>query len=154
MQQDESKAEFRMLKNDVLALHRALRFPEQLKCYNGVVADSVEALCICLRRLAFPCRYGDLVPRFARPVLQLSMITNMVISDIYERYGHLLLSLDQPWLSRANLKIFADAVHAKGAALSNCWGFVDGTVRPICHPSRTKGLFLRVIKDSMRINFI
>jgi len=38
----------------------------------------------------------------------------MVISDIYERYGHLLLSLDQPWLSRANLKIFADAVHAKG----------------------------------------
>ena len=116
MQEDESKADFRMLKNDVLALHTALRFPEQFKCYNGVVVDSVEALCVCLRWLAFPCRYGDLVPRFARPVPQLSMITNMVISDIYERYGHLLLSLDQPWLSRANLKSFADAVHAKGAA--------------------------------------
>ena len=58
MQEDESKAEFRMMKNDVLALHTSLRFPEQLKCYNGVVVDSLEALCICLRRLAFPCRYG------------------------------------------------------------------------------------------------
>ena len=138
LQEDECKAEFRLLKNDVLALHRALRFPEQLKCYNGVVVDSVEALCVCLRRLAFPCRYGDLVPRFARPVPQLSMITNMVIDDIYERYGNLLLSLDQPWLSRGNLKSFADAIHAKGAALTNCWGFVDGTVRPICRPSRNQ----------------
>ena len=78
-------------------------------------------------------------PRFARPVPQLSVITNMVISDIYERYGHLLLSLDQPWLSKISLKIFADVVHAKGAASSNCWGFVDGvggTVRPICRPIR------------------
>ena len=91
---------------------------------------------MCLRQLAFPCRYGDLVHRFARPVPQLSMITNMVISDIYVRYGHLLSSLDQPWLSRANLKIFADAFHAKGAVLANCWGFLDGTFRPICRPRR------------------
>ena len=76
------------------------------------------------------------MPRFARPVPQLSMNTNMVIDDIYERYGTLLLSLDQPWLSRANLKSFADAIHAKGAALTTCWGFVDGTVRPLYRPSR------------------
>ena len=98
--------------------------------------NSIEALCIYLRRLPFPCRYGDLVLRFARPVPQLSMITTIVISDIYEHYSHLLSSLDQPWLSRANLKSLADADHAKGAALTNCWGFVDGTVRPICLPSR------------------
>ena len=128
MQEDESKAEFQMLKNDILTPHTSLRFPGQLKCCNGVVVDSVEALCICLRRLTFPCQYMELVHRFARPVPQLSMITNTVISDIYERYGHLILSFDQPWLSRANLKIFVDAVHAKGAAIANCWGFVDGTV--------------------------
>ena len=29
---------------------------------------------------------------------------------------------------------YADAIHAKGAALQNCWGFVDGTVQPICRP--------------------
>ena len=29
---------------------------------------------------------------------------------------------------------YANAIHAAGAALDNCWGFVDGTVRPICRP--------------------
>lgn len=27
------------------------------------------------------------------------------------------------------------AVHNKGAALQNCWAFIDGTARPICRPS-------------------
>ena len=29
---------------------------------------------------------------------------------------------------------FSDAVAAKGAALHDCFGFIDGTVRPICRP--------------------
>ena len=33
-----------------------------------------------------------------------------------------------------HLQLFADAIHNKGSALDNCWGFVDGTVRPICRP--------------------
>lgn len=32
--------------------------------------------------------------------------------------------------------MYADAVADKGAALSNCFGFVDGTVRPICRPGK------------------
>ena len=47
-----------------------------------------------------------------------------------------LLELDQPWLSPENLQLFAATVYNKGAALNNCWGFVDGTVRPICRPQR------------------
>ena len=39
--------------------------------------------------------------------------------------------MDQFWLSRANSKAFADAIHQEGAALDNCWGFIDSTVRPI-----------------------
>ncbi len=138
MDKDECKADFRMWKDDIYTFHRTLAFPEQFKCYNGTVVDSVEALCICLRRLAYPCRYGDMVSRFARPVPHLSMISNLVIEQLFDRYGHLLTSLDQPWLSRHNLKLFADAIHDKGAALDNCWGFIDGTVRPICRPIRNQ----------------
>ncbi|CAH3033691.1 unnamed protein product, partial [Porites evermanni] len=29
---------------------------------------------------------------------------------------------------------YADAVHSKGAVLHNCFGFIDGTVRPISRP--------------------
>ena len=42
-------------------------------------------------------------------------------------------------LSRDKLQEYADSVAGKGAALSNCFGFVDGTVRPI--------------SVSMRLNF-
>ncbi len=61
--------------------------------------------------------------------------------DLYihhERYSHLLHDLHQPWLSPENLQIFATAIHNKGAALDNCWRFVDETVRPICRPKRNQ----------------
>ena len=29
-------------------------------------------------------------------------------------------------------------MYAKGAALDNCWGFVDGTVRPVCRPTNNQ----------------
>ena len=34
----------------------------------------------------------------------------------------------------AQLELFAWAISQKGAALDNCWGFVDGTVRLISRP--------------------
>ena len=77
-------------------------------------------------------------PRFGRPVPQLSMLCNIVIDHIFHQFGHLLSSFDQQWLSRENLKVFADVIHEKGAALDNCWGFIDGTVHPICRPKRNQ----------------
>ena len=68
------------------------------------------------------------------------MISNLVADEIYVRFWHLLRDLDQPWLSRPNPQIFANAVHEKGAALDDCWGFIDGTVRPICRPQRNQRL--------------
>lgn len=138
MREDECEVEMRFKKNDIYNLACALRLPEVYRCYNGLVVDSVEALCICLKRFAYPCRYADLVSRFGRPVPQLRMITNTVVDDLYERYSRLFHDLDQPWLSPENLSLYAAAVHNRGAALNNCWGFVDGTVRPICRPKRNQ----------------
>ena len=66
------------------------------------------------------------------------MATNLVTDMIFDRFHHLFSNLQQPWLSSQNLQSFADAIHNRGAALNNCWGFVDGTVRPICRPSRNQ----------------
>ena len=55
-------------------------------------------------------------------------------------YGHLLQTLNQDWLSPANLERMAAAVHAKGAPLTNCWGFPDGTIRPMCRPEEDQRL--------------
>ena len=62
------------------------------------------------------------------------MIASEMNTFIYNTYHHKLTSFQQPWLAPAELEKFAQAVHNVGAPLTNCWGFVDGTVRPICRP--------------------
>ena len=34
------------------------------------------------------------------------------------------------------LQEFANAIHKRGAPLTNCWGFIDGTVRPMSRPGQ------------------
>ena len=46
------------------------------------------------------------------------------------------LIFNVPFLSPQKLDEYADAIKRKGAALNNCFGFIDGTVRPICRPRR------------------
>ena len=138
MTDDECKTEFRFYKNDIYNLADVLTLPDRIVCYNGVNVDMVEALCIFLKRFAYPCRYVDMIPRFGRPEPQLCMISNAVMNELYQTWNRLLTDLNQVWLSPNHLEEFAAAVHTKGAALDNCWGFVDGTVRPICRPGQNQ----------------
>ena len=107
-------------------------------CANGTVCSGTKGLLILLKRFSYPCRLSDMIRRFGRSVPELSLILNEVISFIYTNHGYLLRDLVQPWLSSQHLENFARAVHGKGTALENCWGFVDGTVRPICRPGENQ----------------
>ena len=89
-----------------------------------------------LKRLAYPCRYSDMVHRFAKPVPVLSMITNTVLEYIYDRYSHRLAQWNNQVMDPNHLQQYADAISAKGSPLDNSFGFVDGAVRPISHPGQ------------------
>ena len=134
MNDDECNASFRFLKNDVYLLKELLQIPDRITCPNRAVVSGIEALCILLKRYAYPIRLGDMVATFGRPVPQLSMVATEMTNMLYNMYNHKLTSFQQSWLAPACLKSFADAIHAAGAPLTNCWAFVDGTVRPICRP--------------------
>ena len=84
-----------------------------------------------LHRLPYPVCYSDMVNRFARPVPVMSMITNCVLDCMYETHHHRITSWNNSILYPPALQQYADAIFDQGAALSNCFGFVDGTVRPI-----------------------
>ena len=131
----ECVAEFRFQK-DIPILSQALRVPEVFRCRQGTVCSGLEGLCILLRRMAYPCRFSDLVQRFGRPVPELSMICNQVTDLIFEMHGQKLTQRNDFLLNPAALEIYATAIKAKGAALTNCFGFIDGTVRPICRPDQ------------------
>lgn len=64
------------------------------------------------------------------------MITNNVMDYIYDVHGHRLTEWNNDILNPGLLEMYADAVAQKGAALTNCFGFIDGTVRPICRPTQ------------------
>ena len=131
----ECKAEFRFEKSDLPLLTEALRIPGVIRCAQTTVCDGTEGLCMLLRRLAYLCRYSDLIPRFGRPVPEISMITSEVLDFSYENHNHRVTGWNDVLLNPASLQLYANAVFHKGAPLENCFGFVDGTVQPICRPS-------------------
>lgn len=57
---------------------------------------------------------------------------------IYGRWHHLLTRYNHDLLSPPKLLQYAEAIEQAGAALNNCWGFVDGTVRPVCRPNENQ----------------
>lgn len=132
----ECVAEFRFRKRDVRALADVLRVPDTITCEQGSVCTGIEGLCMLLRRMSYPCRYGDMIPRFAKPVPVLSMITNQMLDFIYNVHGHKVLNWNHDLLSPANLQIYVDTITAKGAPLDNCFGFIDGTIRAIARPEK------------------
>lgn len=134
----ECEAHFRVAKDDLPILLNALQIPATFKCPQGTVCSGMEGLCLMLKRLAYPCRYFDLISTFARPIPELCMITNTVLDWIYNVHGFRLTSWNQPFLSPANLQEYANAITRQGSPLTNCFGFIDGTVRPICRPGENQ----------------
>ena len=130
MNSAECKAEFRVEKHDLPRLVAALQLPPVFKCEQRSICDDMEGLCILLKRVAYPCRLSDLIPRFGRPVSVISLISNDVIDYIYDVHGHRITQWNRDLLNPGALQRYAEAISGKGGPLNNCFGFVDGTVRP------------------------
>ena len=140
MNEDECLAEFRVRKHDLNVLREVLQIPNEVKCPQRTPCPGLEALCILLNRLAYPCRYFDMIQRFGRPVPELCMISNQIIDLIFDMHGQRIMQWNPLVLSPDNLQIYAEAIHEKGAPLENCFGFIDGTIRPICRPGQHQRL--------------
>lgn len=132
----ECYTEFQVEKWHIPLLADRLQIPPTFQCPQRSVCDGIEGLCMLLRQLAYPCRYSDMVHRFARPVPVLSMITNTVLDYVYDRHGHRLTQWNNQVMDPNHLQQYADVISAKGSPLDNCFGFVDGTVRPISRPGQ------------------
>lgn len=66
------------------------------------------------------------------------MIFNTVVEFLYNEHGHLISRWNEVLLSPLNLQRYAEFIAGKGAPSKNCFGFVDGTVRPVCRPIRNQ----------------
>jgi len=132
--EDECWGEFRFAKQDIPVLADVLQLPDVFRCEQRSIYDRIEGLCILLKRFAYPCRYQDLVPRFARPVPVLCMLANEVMDYIFDSHCQKILEWNNDILNPNALQEYCDVISAKGAPLDNCFGFIDGTVRAVSRP--------------------
>ncbi|CAN7938209.1 unnamed protein product [Ixodes hexagonus] len=80
--------------------------------------------------------------RVCRHQSTLSSAASIMLNHITSTFGHLTDDLtSHSWLNHSNLDEFSKAVHAKGAPVDKCWGFIDGTALPICRPTEDQRLF-------------
>ncbi len=86
-----------------------------------------------LRRFSYPARYFDVEHEFGRSGSMICRIFSTTVDWLYHRC-HQLLHFPSHLLTPARLTLFCNAIHAKGSPLSVVWGFVDGSLRPICRP--------------------
>ena len=97
--ESECLAEFRFRKRDIPILADVMGLPDSYRCEQGTVCDGIEGLCLLLRRLAYPCRYGDLIHRFGRPVPEICMIANYVMETVYSLHHHHLTAWNHTLMS-------------------------------------------------------
>ena len=121
--------------------------------FNRLKFDEIETFCIFLKSFAYPCRYSDIIQRCGRSVPELCLMSTAILNKIFDGHFRLLRDFQQIWLSPPNLELFSEKVHAKGAALDNCWGLVDGTVRPVCRPTNNQRALFNGHKRIFAIKF-
>ena len=141
MNDSECVAKFRVNKHSLPDLAEAVQISGVFTCRQRSIIDSMEGLCMPFWRLAYPCRYSYMMARFGRPAPVLSMITNEVLDFIYTNHSHRILQWNPAILQPVKLEKYANAVQIKGGALDNCFGFIDGTVRPISWPGENQRSF-------------
>ena len=111
MDEAQCKKELRFLHSHICDLKNVLNIPEKIVICQRTVSSGVDALCILLKRLAFPCRYTDMVPTFGGNETELCPISNHMLDYIYTQQHHYLQSWNQHFLQTPILKEYANVIH-------------------------------------------
>jgi len=153
LEESESFAEFDFGKRGIRTLKEVLQIPDRITCSQRSFCGGLDDLCMLLKRLSYPCRYRNMIQRFPKPVPILSMITNQTIAYVQDVHENRALNCNRELLSPVNLSTYVGTVTARRAPLPNCFGFIDGTVRPISRPREHQQLLYNSHKRVHALNF-
>ena len=142
---------FRFSQGEIRILVESLNIPDQIKVQEGYTCKGLEALCIALRRLSYPGRWADLQPLFGRSSSSLCAIFLHIVEYLNNTHQN-VINFDANRIGY-NLQHFSQAIYEAGALLDNCWGFIDGTVRPIARPTKGQRFFFNGHKRTHSIKF-
>jgi hypothetical protein len=126
---------YRFTRSEVYLLAEVLDLPEDISCSeNQIKEDRATALCMLLRRLAYPCRLGDMEMEFGWETSQISRITRLTAAYIWDCWKH-LLHFDAERLTPEALSRFAATFVAKGCPVPSIAAIIYGTLKKVARPS-------------------
>ena len=143
---EEYRIELRFAKGDLPLLKHLLGVRDKVSC--RLTCSGEEALFILLKRLAYPCRYSDMVGRFGRNPTEMCLIFNQLLDLLHEQHHHRIDSWNQPFLSPEMLQSYVDATYNKGAPLENCLGLVDRIIPRIARSEHNQRVMYNGHKKS------
>ena len=128
---------FRFAKQDVGRVVAALGWPQTQTCTkrNRYSVSPILVACVILRRMASPCRWRDLEVQFGKHASQLCEIFWEGIEAFLLVRLFLLTSKLSATYIHQKASLFAASVAEKSGCLTNCIGFIDGTVLKIARPT-------------------
>lgn len=100
-------------------------------------ASGLDALAVCLARLAFPGRLEPLLRQLhlSWSIGKLSSIITAAVRYLDRTFGNHVLFGDCFFNDTERLDRYAQALTDSGAPFRSCVGFIDGTTFHICRPS-------------------
>jgi hypothetical protein len=111
-------------------------FPQTIRSASRDKCSLYDAVCMMCFKYAWPTRLGTMVKTFCSSTSRMSRLVSCLRRLIFKHFHRKLRN--PPPLSLVQLETYCDAVAAK-SGLDICFGFIDGTVRPICKPSVLQG---------------
>ena len=129
------KLRFRFSSAEIVELCHALRIPEKMVGPSRVSWAGLEGRLVVLRRISYPCRLRELSDECGRSLPDPSRIFNSTLMWIWRRLsGQVQYLFAKAQFTPARLRAYRAAIYRKSGVDLRVWGFIDGTVRPMCRP--------------------
>jgi hypothetical protein len=124
---------FRFSRQQIRIMFELFKMPRQWAFKSRHSVEGIVGFCIFLRRLATPSTLNSISDFIGYSIALISMVFNADSNHIYDFMKH-RIEFDGLYLTKERRLRMARAVYEKGAPLEGCWGFIDGTVRPVSRP--------------------
>ena len=132
----DCKAEFRFSGPHLKRLLGILQVPNWIQTKHRDKVSSLKVLCLCLYCLSYPAHLDRMAEEFAMSKSAISRVITAFIRRVTTSWDRLLY-WDEHRLTPSKLEELADIVaDNNGYLCSRVFGFIDGTTRQICRPTR------------------
>jgi DDE superfamily endonuclease len=126
---------FRFERVDMQVLMQALAVPTIATLSNGTRVSGQSCLLVLLYKLSYPTTYARMELLFGRSRCLLSRMYTYAANIVYAKFANRLTYFDLDLVQR-RLPMYQMAITEKcGEAVTQCFGFLDGTHLQTCRPS-------------------